>query len=733
MTAFHPHLLLACCIAAPFAAMADAADRNEAGDDDLLLDTITILGTEADLGRITGSAHRVDAATLEQYQYDDINRVLGQVPGVYVREEDGYGLRPNIGLRGGSSDRSQKITLMEDGVLIAPAPYSAPAAYYFPLTTRMTGVEVFKGPSAIQFGPQTVGGAINLLSAPIPEGTRAMAELAGGSDGYRRLHARGGTTRGPLGLLAEVVHLGSDGFKKLDGGGDTGFDKNELLLKGAYDVGPGTLRVRFGYADEVSDETYLGLTDADFDATPYRRYAGSAEDRFDWDWTGLRLGWSQPLLGGELDVVGYRNTFDRAWRKFNNFRSADVRDVLANPDEAFNRVLYDTLTGARDGDPANDADDLRIGTNAREFVSTGVQGSMRWQFATGPAVEHLFETGLRVHSDRIRRDHDEFAYEMTGGRPQRKDATRTITADNTGHADAVALWLRDEILVGDWTIVPGVRIESISVTFTDRLNEVSSKDDYTEVLPGFGANYAVSDALTLLAGVHKGFSPATPGPQENVEPEEAVNWEAGVRWDGDALGRIEVVGFYSDYSNLTAVCTFSSGCGNADLDQQINAGRVDIEGVEAGWERSFPTGGALRFPVALTYTYTATEFRDAFTSPNPQYGNVEPGFELPYVPEHRGNARVGLSADAWDIGLSVTYQSAMRDTAGAGPIPPSEGTDAFTVVDLSASWDVLPSLTVTGRIDNLLDDDYIVSRRPFGARPGLPLSAQIGLQYRFAQ
>lgn len=92
---------------------------------------ITVFGVRSDPDRVAGSAHRIDQETLEEYRYDDINRVLNFVPGVYVREEDGEGLRPNIGLRGASADRSQKVTLMEDGILIGPAPYSAPAAYFF--------------------------------------------------------------------------------------------------------------------------------------------------------------------------------------------------------------------------------------------------------------------------------------------------------------------------------------------------------------------------------------------------------------------------------------------------------------------------------------------------------------------------------------------------------------------------------------------------------------------------
>lgn len=692
------------------------------------LEELTVYGIFSEPDRMTGSAHRIGPEVLEAFQYDDINRVLNFIPGVYSREEDGVGLRPNIGLRGGSADRSQKVTLMEDGVPISPAPYSAPAAYFFPLTSRMVGVEVFKGPSSIQYGPQTIGGAINLISAPIPETTEFLTELGGGSDAYRHAHLLGGTQREQLGILGEYVHMSSDGFKELDGGGDTGFDKNEVVLKASHNIGPGKLELRLGYADEISNETYLGLTESDIRESPLRRYRASALDRMEWEWSGGRINWSQPLLGGEFRFVGYTQTLERAWRKFNNFNGADIRELLENPEGPFNQLFINILEGGNTDGLGGSPDDLRIGTNDRAFESGGLQGVMQWSF--GEKIEHGLEIGMRYHADQIRRLHDEYGFEQIEGELIQNNQPRAITAHNTAETDALALWMRDEIIYGKWTVVPGLRVESISNTFNNMLTETSNDNDYSVVLPGLGTRYEISDELSVLAGVHKGFSPAAPSVSQDLEPEESINYELGGRWQG-TLGRLELIGFFNDYSNLTSICTISSGCSAEDLDTQTNAGEVHTSGLEAGWNHVFKLTSSLKFPLNLTYTYTDAVFQESFTSSDPQFGEVEAGYEMPYIPPHRANINAGIESARWSVQLSATYVARMRNQAGIGSFDESEGSDAYTVLDLAAHYDFTSRWKVSGRIDNLLDEVYVVSRRPYGARPGKPLGFQFELSYRY--
>jgi len=181
------------------------------------VDAVLVTANKAETIEIGGSVQRLDSADLDRFFYGDVNRVLRQVPGVYIQEEEGFGLRPNIGIRGSGTDRSGRVVVMEDGVLQAPAPYSAPSAYYFPRLTRMSGVEVTKGPAAIKYGPMTVGGAINLLSTPIPDGdagtVAAKGEALAGNYGSQRLHGwvGGWTSLGSgleAGALVEGLHAG---------------------------------------------------------------------------------------------------------------------------------------------------------------------------------------------------------------------------------------------------------------------------------------------------------------------------------------------------------------------------------------------------------------------------------------------------------------------------------------------------------------------------------------------
>ena len=334
---------------------------------------VIIVGGYQEAYETAGSAHFIGPEELLKFNYSDIQDIVREVPGVSVQLEDGYGLRPNLSIRGTPTERSSRITLLEDGVLIAPAPYSAPSAYYFPTAGRMHAFEVLKGPSAITQGPYTIGGALNMISTPIPRDMGGGLLVEGGGHSDRRLHAYAGfTSDNGVGLMFETHDWGSDGFQKIDrNGGDTGLDVQDHTFKIRY-TSPDSrhqLDFKYQYADQDSDQSYLGLTDSDFRKDPYRRYGLSRLDNIktqhDQHILRYRFKASDSL---SVSVTAYNNEHERNWFKTegldldgtddgNSFEKDSWYSVIQTINAGDGRCLANTLSGLGLADGSADGAD----------------------------------------------------------------------------------------------------------------------------------------------------------------------------------------------------------------------------------------------------------------------------------------------------------------------------------------------------------------------------------------
>ncbi|WP_224364154.1 TonB-dependent receptor family protein [Hyalangium versicolor] len=679
-----------------------------------------VVGTSE--AKTSGSIHILKPEKLQRYELDDPQAILQSVPGVYGRGEDGFGLRPNLGLRGVNPDRSKKVTLLEDGILFGPAPYSAPAAYYFPLMTRMQSVRVLKGPSSVQQGPQTVGGSVDLITRDIPTQESFGLDVAGGQYLYGKAHGYFGASTERAGFLIEGIHLRSSGFKDIDNSdATTGFHRNEWMAKARYRLVPDgelrqTLQLKLGYSDEGSNETYLGLSDADFAADPLRRYKASQFDHMQWHRTQAVL--SYVVEGRDIAVTTslYRQDLDRTWRKVNGFRGISISDVLADPTSARNAIYYGVLTGELDSSTPGET--ILIGPNHRVFVNQGLQSVARWTTTTGP-LSHNAEFGVRYHFDSIDRRHTQDGFRMVGGELVAEGGTTEVTADNKDSTHALALHATDAIAWGPLVVTPGMRLEIIRSKSVDKMADTVQNGSLEALMPGVGVYGAINPALGVFAGAYRGFSPPAPGQPQAVGPEKSINYEAGARW-ARRSERFEVLGFFNDYSNLTDVCTFSNGCLNENLDRQVDAGEANIYGLEAFAEKTFRPGGGITFPLTVAYTFTRTKLLNEFRSSDPQFGHVMVGDELPYVPHHQLFASIGVEGARWGAFISSTFLGSMREEAGQGEIPEGVKTGALLTFDVNANWNITRwgQLYVSGR--NILDEAVIVGRRPYGARPNAP-------------
>ena len=573
-------------VAGLFAGLALAALNAPAYAADHEIDEeITVVGSQAEAQGIAGSAHFIGQEDLEKFSYSDIQRIGREVPGVSIQVEDGYGLRPNISIRGVATERSGRITLLEDNVLIAPAPYSAPSAYYFPTAGRMYAFEVLKGPAAITQGPYTIGGALNMISTPIPDELQGMIMAEGGEDATYRVHAHyGGETGNGIGFLVETHQWGSDGFQNLDNnGGDTGLRLEDYTLKLRY-APTGSrhqLDFKFQYADQDSEQSYLGLTDADFEQDAYRRYGVSELDNITTEHFQYILRYRLALTEDlNVSVTGYNNEHERNWFKTEGLDtdgSANAQELnrtswfnvirAVNQGSSLGGLSPAELQGILDGTIDTAPGSIQLRSNAREYFSRGIQVNLNWTGDLGP-TRHNLEIGVRYHEDEEDRLQRNSSYHQENGRLVLDDPGLLGNAGNRlQEAEAVSVHIYDQIEWGDWVFSPGIRYEDIDQKRTrwrdrgeqagDRNIFRDSRNNKTEVwLPGMGILYRISDDLTLLAGVHKGFT--APSNSPGVKEEQAINYELGLRYVSNGL-HAEVIGFLSDYDNILGECTSSSG------------------------------------------------------------------------------------------------------------------------------------------------------------------------------
>lgn len=720
-----------------YCAYAQTDTQQESGQINAL-EEVFITGGQERLRTLAGSGSFLDGETIAQFDSTDINDLISQVPGVYIRFEDGYGLRPNIGIRGATSDRSQKLTIMEDGILITPTPYSAPAAYYFPNVNRMEAVEVVKGPSAIKHGPHTIGGAVNLVTRPVKDERQGEFGITYGSDNFQKYRAFYGDSGEQWGYWVDALHYGADGFKELDNGADTGFERNDFNAKIRWRSKPDAeiqqqLVVKIGYADEDSDETYLGLTDSDFALTPNRRYAASQLDGFDSDHEQLHVLHSVDFNNDwSLFTRAYVQRFSRAWNRFDGFVSSGpgqapiaAIDVLSRAD------AFPGLISLLRGDISSNGNRslvVDVTNNDRDYGSRGISFNAQYDGDIA-GIDHILEFGVRFHHDYIERNHTFRGYFVEDGVLVFDGVEDRQPKDlNEARTDALALFINDEFSIADLKVNIGVRYENIEGEFDDSLNNVQRERSQDVITPGIGMHYQLSDNLGLLAGIYKGFSPAGPSSDDSVDPEEAVNYEYGLRYDNGTF-TADVIGFFSDYSNLIGRCRASdSGCNDGD---EFNGGEVEVSGVEVTSHYAISLGQTLSLPIDLTYTYTESAFQSSFQSSFSQWGVVNKGDRLPYLPENQLRLQVGIESANWSVTAAAKYIDELLEVPGQGALVEGQFTPSYTTYDLAADWQLTERFNVQLIAENIGDKQVIVARRPFGARPNQPRIVKAGVTYKF--
>jgi Fe(3+) dicitrate transport protein len=710
------------------------------------LEPMTVVGSQENIRELVGSAAFVEAVQFRARGQTNLARITARVPSVFVRDEDGFGNFANISLRGVDGTRSNKVTLMEDGILTAPSPYAAPAAYYSPRPARMAGIEFLKGSSQVRYGPQTTGGVVNFLSTPVPEEgeNQFYSRTTYGSENTFFNQTWYGDTQntdaGTFGYLLELHSMFTDGFREIDGSSkDTGFDLIEPMLKVFWQ--PNTaLNQRFeakvGYTNFNANETYAGLTVADLRSDPDRRYASTLFDDHDAEHWRTYLKWvATPTDRLRIESDLYFNQFERTWDKLDGLRGAGLRTnvgqaLLHAPSLA---VLQGFGTG-----------EIFTRDAFRDHESYGWQNQVNIGFDTGE-ISHDLAVGLRFHYDRAGGTNQQIFYRSNGNGSFGPAAPAALGSAGLNEVFATAVFVEDAITIGNLTLRPGIRYEALRVGNTTGNGVHRAGDEYL-LMGGMGANYTLNEENTLFGGIYRGASPANPsGYLSGTDSEESLGFELGHRYNKEALSA-ELVGFFTDFDNLIAPLV---GEGGGGLTPSTNGGSAESWGIEAQVEYDLGEAADWRYglPVYFSATYTHAEFAGINGS---RLGNnaglfsgAVNGNEVPYIPDWKLAAGISLTDEKWAINLDASFLASTWGTGyNSDPRLNDNGTlanptavdgriDSLFLLDLTGHYQLNDHLKFVGGVQNLLDTQKIVSRAPLGPRANSPRMLFAGLEVVF--
>jgi len=671
-----------------------------------------LIGSEDALRRTPGSYDVLSRADLERARVFTSSEALRKLPGVMVRDEEGVGLRPNIGLRGLNPTRSSKVLLLEDGLPVTYAPYGDNASYYHPPIERFERIEVLRGSSQIAYGPVTLGGVVNYITPETPARTTASLDLTAGNRGYLNGGVASGGRWRDAGLFGHVVR------KKADGARDNVHSTlTDVLVKSMWGIGGNQhLTVKANYYREDSLVTYSGLRESEYQANP--RQNPFANDHFD----GRRSGGSatyQAVLWSRVAATfqAYGSAFSRDWWRQSSNSGQRPNDA-ADPQCAGMANLNSTC-----------GNEGRL----RDYAHGGIEARGRVMF--GGALTQETDFGARVHVEQQQR------IQQNGATPTARIGV--IVEDNERTTDGLSAFVQHRLISGRWTVTPGVRVERISYSRTNRLAGVSGRTALTEAVPGIGVSFGSSPDTTLFAGIHRGFAPPraediinnNTGGVVELDPERSWNYEGGLR---ARIGRLQgsLAAFRLDYSNQVVPASVAGGVGAA----LTNGGETLHQGVESGvhaeWRNLGGSAHGVYAGAAVTWLPIA-RFEGVRTSSVAGQATVSvSGNRLPYAPELLQTYSIGYRhAVGLDLQLEAQNVGAQFGDDLNTVLPTADGQrgrlDAYTYWNMTAST---PLPRMRGRlfvaVKNLADRTFVVDRTR-GILPGHPRLIHVGTSWRF--
>jgi Fe(3+) dicitrate transport protein len=678
------------------------------------------------LSKVPGSVFILDSKTIKKISPTTSNELLRKVTGLHVVDEEGAGLRLNIGVRGLDPDRSRNILILEDGIPVALNPYGEPEMYFSPQIDKVSTVEVLKGSGQILFGPQTTGGVINLITQQPPEKETKTLRIKIGTGGFLSTFWSYGNAVGKTSFIVNYLN------KRADNIGSTRFNLHDFSGKLKIELNKRVnIGIKIGVYDEASNSTYIGITQAmynkggqDFsrlapnDFLPIKRYSISGTHQY-------KINNNMQL---QTSVFSYTTT--RNWRRqdfSSNATTSNQTGVIWGDESIPGGAIYMLKSN---------------GHRNRQFEVSGIESQLKWKTNT-----QFIQIGTRLLHENADEQY------LIGNKPNANGGNLRDVEFRKGKA--LSVYVHDKIsITKKLEINIGTRIEKFDYSRNiqrGRLNiggsteivdtNLIASNNLVAVIPGIGFNFNQGDETTFFGGIHRGFSPprtkdaiTTEGIALDIKQEDSWNTEIGMRKIIGEFFKSELTFFSLDFINQ--IIPVSQSSGNTNAIGLANGGKTTHRGIEAGFDLDLGKALNKKISFIVSSNITLIDSRYAANRYIKYAGNIVniKNNKLPYASsimmnngiEFESKNKHGFRLSGNYVGKQFADELNTANPSGDGRIgliPPRYITDATFFTKHPTK-----NITATLSIKNITNERYIASRRPQGIRVGIDRQIIAGVE-----
>ena len=673
--------------------------------------TITATKTPRFVLDSTASIVIVESETIEQQVMRSIRDLVRYEPGVSVgRNPNRFG-NQGFNIRGIDGNR---VLIQIDGIRTADN-YVGRGRDFFNLET-IERVEIVKGPASALYGSDAIGGVVSFITKDPEDYLNVFGDSI-----YTSLTTNygsaeeGNTTTGILAVedetgtieaSAAVTITNNSEFKNFGEIESNPQDGNELniLTKLVYNFNENnSLKLTGEILDSTTDTTLIteiGRTPLDVSGGPpvfFQREKVEAEDKRKRDRISLNY--------------DYENS-DSSWLQKANF-NLYYQNSQIEEDKVSVGIRQPTFP------PVNTPIE-RVDNNEFKQDVFGGDIQLESNFPIGNS-DHRLVYGAEIYNTETSRPRDNRIINLNNGNVTQFVAGEQFPNKTFPDTDTfrLAAYVQDEIEIGQFSIIPGIRWDYYSLTANEdadfaRINvnnfEVEDVNE-SAFSPKLGIVYKATPELAIYGQYARGFrSPPyddanigftnfafgyTVLPNADLEPETSDSFELGIRGAFPSFN-FTLAGFYNDYDNFIDTVGLGPRPSDGFLQfQSQNIDQAEIYGLEAELEY-FLTGNKNN-GLSLISSIAWAEGDNTSGDESVPLNSVNPI-------EAIVGLRYRAAQNRWGTELIATIVGEKTRIDGDSLFAP----DGYTTVDLIGYYNLSDRASINLGLFNLLNEKYFV-------------------------